>query len=733
MNAMSPIITAAICTFNRHELLREAVEAILKQSLDRHLFRVLIVDNSMDRVRAESFYRAANFDPIVSIAWSDPPGLSRARNRAAAICDTPFIAFLDDDARPDPGWLAGLITGFCYSSKVAAVGGPILPIWRQGRPHWLPQKHLSMLTIHDALDCDQDLPKHQHLYGANMAFAVERLAATGGFPEQIGRNGTSSLLSCEELQVQDALREAGHVVRFVKSASVRHIVHEDRLRRDWMRSRMIWQSASEQMQDPPRFSKNWALAELKRLAERDPDVRAAARLFFKEAGGEALDIQLDAIRCFSALVMGAHRGSGPILEAELPFPIMPTDVQAEGYAVGVDGYAPSAAGTSNARFVFVEGPPAHQYLYDLFGELPDAQLLTPYMNDQAWSSDLASKSYVKDSLKYIYRSLSRRTKAVFFLTFDSLVYGENAVEFFHFLRACQVPVFGILHRLPDSPSRVTNVQHLDSLVAGICLFSEKMVEHARSILALRNVHYLPHHPTTFAFPNAVCRREKIRAKIGVRPDQVVFGVIGEARRGKGINLLLSAFEHIPPRERERMFFVFAGKARDHSNDEIRHALINARIMGLADLRGRLEDANYRVLSDRRYAEYIAAVDIGLLLYQDDQRNCMSGVLGDFVWSNCKVVATGDSYTGAEVRKHNLGLTLNEESVSSMAAALVEALKLPSISPSPSAREYRERISPEMVLEKLRQLIDGDGAGGKQHDSSGQTLSDRGQEVDDYAA
>jgi hypothetical protein len=590
-----------------------------------------------------------------------------------------------------------------------------------------------MLTIHDPFDLDQDLPKLQYLFGANMAFAVEQLLAVGGFPEQIGRSGAMSLLSCEELQVQDALRGAGHIVRFVKSASVRHIVHENRLRRDWMRSRSIWQKASEQMQDPPQFHREWALNEMRRLAENDTDVCAAARLFFKEAEGDALDAQLDAIGCFSALLMGAHLSSNPIQQTDLPFAMMPTSVHQEDDVPVTDSYAPSAAGTSSAQFVFVEGRPGHIYLYDLFGELDRAQLLTPYSNDQAWNYDADSKASLKSSLEYVYRSLGSKTKAVFFLTFDALVYGPSADEFLRFLRMCPVQVFGILHRMPDTSPQIEAVQQLNNLVAGICFLSEIMAEHASSTLGMYNACYLPHHPVTFAFPRARRNREKIRAKIGIRPDQVVFSVIGEARRGKGISLLLSAFRQIPISARERMYFLFAGKASANSNEEIRQALINSRIAGLSDLRRHPVAGNYAVLSEREYAEYVAASDIGLLLYQDGQRNCMSGILGDYVLSNCKVIATTDSYTGAEVRRNDLGLTLREESSSTLAATLVEALRIQSASVSPGAQEYRKCIAPDVVLRKLRQLIDDSYAGSELQNTGGQPADDRTREAKDHAA
>jgi len=185
-------------------------------------------------------------------------------------------------------------------------------------------------------------------------------------------------------------------------------------------------------------------------------------------------------------------------------------------------------------------------------------------------------------------------------------------------------------------------------------------------------------------------------------------VIGEARKGKGIPWLLSAFKKIPDALRDRMFFIFAGKATDHSSDEVRRALDAAGMIGVTDLRRHPVAANYAVLSDGEYAEYVAASDIGLLLYQDGQRQCMSGVLGDFLWARCKVVATADSFVGAEVRRHDLGLALRREDASTLAAALAEAVGLAAQPLSQKAERYRASIVPEAVLQTLRRLMEGSG-------------------------
>lgn len=153
----APLITVAICTFNRHDFLAKTIDGVLGQTLPHDRFKVLIVDNSADRKAAQAFYDKAEFGPRVCVVWSTPPGLSRARNHAIEICTTPYIAFLDDDAVPEPGWLFAIVEGFRQDDRTAAVGGPIQPIWAKERPGWLPETYLGLLTIHEPADEDCDL------------------------------------------------------------------------------------------------------------------------------------------------------------------------------------------------------------------------------------------------------------------------------------------------------------------------------------------------------------------------------------------------------------------------------------------------------------------------------------------------------------------------------------------------------------------------------------------------
>jgi len=447
----------------------------------------------------------------------------------------------------------------------------------------------------------------------------------------------------------------------------------------------------------------------------NPDVATAAQAFFAPGSRETLSQQLTAIRHIVALLLGAHSIDDSEIETfvdELQNSVnnadrpSPRTSKVTDYLPVTDAYAPSSAGGAMARYVFVEAVPGHEYLYDLFGDLPGSSLIK-YSWNHAWGWDPASIAALREDLAIIYRSIGPSTRAVFFLSLDPALCDAQSEPFLQFVSACPVPVHGILHRMPQTTREIEMVQRMSRMTGRLCFLSETMAEQARSVLGLSNVSYLPHHPTSYAHPCPPSRREALRIKLGVQPGQFVFSAIGEARQGKGIDLLMSALEQIPIAARGQIFFLVAGKARHYNAQDLRSKLVQARTAGAVVLREHADEARYAVLTEREYSNYVAVSDVGLLLYQDGQRHCMSGVLGDYVWAGLPVIATERSYTGAEVQRNDLGLLLSVEDPKATAVTLVEALRLakhhkPS---SPSARAYRDRIAPEAVLEVLRDIVD----------------------------
>jgi GT2 family glycosyltransferase len=197
---------------------------------------VLVIDHANGL-----FERAREtFDPagVRVVANSANPGLSGARNTGVAATDAGVVVFLDDDATPRPGWLAGMVGPFA-DPAVAGVAGWVEPAWERGRPGWWP------VTFDWVVGCSYEgLPglggEVRNPIGASMALDRERLCALGGFSEGLGRVRTD-LAGCEETELCIRMATAEPGVRFVHrpEAVVDHLVPASRatpsyfLRRCW--------------------------------------------------------------------------------------------------------------------------------------------------------------------------------------------------------------------------------------------------------------------------------------------------------------------------------------------------------------------------------------------------------------------------------------------------------------------------------------------------------------------
>ncbi|MEA2272685.1 MAG: hypothetical protein QOI98_1393 [Solirubrobacteraceae bacterium] len=180
---------------------------------------VLSVDHNDDLQR-----RAHDAFPGVDVvANAHEPGLSGARNTGMSQAKGDIVAFLDDDARPEPTWLETLAAAF-DDPDVVGVGGVVLPEWVEGaRPAWLPAEMYWVVGC-SYIGLPIDVAEIRNPIGANMAFRREALRAAGGFVEGIGRVGTVPL-GCEETELAIRIRRmTGGVVLHVPGALVHHHV-----------------------------------------------------------------------------------------------------------------------------------------------------------------------------------------------------------------------------------------------------------------------------------------------------------------------------------------------------------------------------------------------------------------------------------------------------------------------------------------------------------------------------
>ena len=106
-------------------------------------------------------------------------GLSHARNAAAAAARHDLLLYLDDDARPAPGWLAAAARELARPG-VANVGGPIAALWPAERDPEFPAPGLEPLfSVLDRGDADRTLVPPDVVYGANWGVRRTALDAVG--------------------------------------------------------------------------------------------------------------------------------------------------------------------------------------------------------------------------------------------------------------------------------------------------------------------------------------------------------------------------------------------------------------------------------------------------------------------------------------------------------------------------------------------------------------------------
>jgi len=163
-----PFVSVVICSYNGSRTIRHSLEALRKVEYPK--FEVIVVD---DGSRDATPNIAGEFD--VRLIRQANAGLSAARNTGWQNAKGEIVAYLDDDAAPDPHWLLYLVSAFVAGNDAGA-GGPNIAFQDD-------------TFVAQCVDHSPGNPTHvlltdriaEHLPGCNMAFRRTCLEAIGGF------------------------------------------------------------------------------------------------------------------------------------------------------------------------------------------------------------------------------------------------------------------------------------------------------------------------------------------------------------------------------------------------------------------------------------------------------------------------------------------------------------------------------------------------------------------------
>ena len=197
-----PSMSVVVCTYNGARTLRDCLEGLKAMTYPN--FEVIVVD---DGSKDESAAIAEQYP--VRLIRTPQNGLGSARNTGLEAATGEIVAYIDDDARPDPHWLHYL--GWTYlQTDYAAVGGPNIPPPEDGPIAECVANapggpvHV-MFTHRDA----------EHIPGCNCSFRRDQLTAVGGFDPRFRSAG-------DDVDVCWSFLERGWKIGFHPGAMVWH-------------------------------------------------------------------------------------------------------------------------------------------------------------------------------------------------------------------------------------------------------------------------------------------------------------------------------------------------------------------------------------------------------------------------------------------------------------------------------------------------------------------------------
>jgi GT2 family glycosyltransferase len=247
---MGVSITVAICTWNRSDALDRVLTAMRNLVIPEGVtWRLAVVNNNCTDRTDEVIAKHAPQLPLDRL-FEPTPGISHARNCAVNGTQSDVILWIDDDAIPEPDWLAAHVTAF-EQLKADLVIGKVVPLWEQGRPPtWYSPQFNGMFALLDYGDTTRVITDARETgFNVNMGFRRNLVQSVGAYRLDIG---TGRRAGGEDQDLCQRAHDAGKVVVYQPQALVRHMIPPSRCTKQFYR-RYMWSGSANHLkllQDP---------------------------------------------------------------------------------------------------------------------------------------------------------------------------------------------------------------------------------------------------------------------------------------------------------------------------------------------------------------------------------------------------------------------------------------------------------------------------------------------------
>lgn len=255
-----PAVSLIIATCGRPEILRKTLDSLLRQSLPRDSWELLLVDNrpaSPDTQEVARHY----LDSLPLVILEEPrPGKNFALNTALPKARGELLVFSDDDVLAAPDWLAALTEAAHGFPDFDIFGGTIVPHWPDGAraPNYDTKNPLIAVAYVIADRGGELRPLSGYdVWGPNMLVRRSLFDAGHRFNTSVGPDGSKSYIMGSETDFTTRMEALGSKCLYVPKALVRHQIRRNQLSDRWLHERTMRLGRAE--------SRRWPFPEARRF------------------------------------------------------------------------------------------------------------------------------------------------------------------------------------------------------------------------------------------------------------------------------------------------------------------------------------------------------------------------------------------------------------------------------------------------------------------------------------
>lgn len=281
---INPDLTVIICSYNRADSLREALNSLTSLETDGFTYEVLVVDNaSKDHTPEVVQEVAASSDCQIRYVMESQPGVSFARNRGVHEALGQWLVFFDDDQLAGPEWLIQLLEA-ARDNDVKCVGGGMRVCFIDKDGAAIPDPHDLKPWVRVMFSCTREITEGR-FYDRTLTPGAGNMLIHREVFDKIGLFRTDLVEGGEDTDLFHRMSEAGFKAFHTPKAVIIHRVPEFRLEPKFMKPASMRMGSHVARREYRDFSRpTYFLVTLARTAQ--VFLWHGVRLLVAQAGGD---------------------------------------------------------------------------------------------------------------------------------------------------------------------------------------------------------------------------------------------------------------------------------------------------------------------------------------------------------------------------------------------------------------------------------------------------------------